>query len=171
MGRVVRGLFLHHASIAGDRPPRYGDAYLFIVGRGTGLRYPSPCVFLADLITPVGKDRLILTRSGSGEPELQRWAFYRSARACPSLYPDGNEEIRGGLSPALRGCLPLHRRARACPSPCPDYNENPRGGQAPALRTQEGFLRLNRGRIYSVVCKKRGVMIHYRKTMNEEDSR
>ena len=29
---------------------------------------------LSDLITPVGQDRLILTRSGSGDPELQRLA-------------------------------------------------------------------------------------------------
>ena len=35
---------------------------------------PSPCVWLADRITPVGQDRLILTRSGAGAPELQRWA-------------------------------------------------------------------------------------------------
>ena len=27
-----------------------------------------------DRITFVGQDRLILTRSGSGDPELQRWA-------------------------------------------------------------------------------------------------
>ena len=44
--------------------------------------FPSPCVLLSNLITPVGQDRLklwhicqaILTRSGSGDPELQRWA-------------------------------------------------------------------------------------------------
>ena len=35
---------------------------------------PSPCVWLADRITPVGQERLILTRSGSGAPELQSWA-------------------------------------------------------------------------------------------------
>ena len=35
---------------------------------------PSPCVWLADRIPPVGQDRLILTCSGSGDPELQRWA-------------------------------------------------------------------------------------------------
>ena len=31
----------------------------------------SPCVLLSDLITPVGQDRQILTRSGAGAPELQ----------------------------------------------------------------------------------------------------
>ena len=43
---------------------------------------PSPCVWLAERITPVSQDRLklwhicqaILTRSGAGAPELQRWA-------------------------------------------------------------------------------------------------
>ena len=33
--------------------------------------FPSPCVWLADRLTPVGQDRLILTRSGAGAPELQ----------------------------------------------------------------------------------------------------
>ena len=44
---------------------------------------PSPCVLLANLLTPVGKARLILTRSGSGEPELQRWAQCLPAFARP----------------------------------------------------------------------------------------
>ena len=35
---------------------------------------PSPCIWLSDCITSVGQDRLILTRSGAGAPELQRWA-------------------------------------------------------------------------------------------------
>ena len=35
--------------------------------------FPSPSVWLLDRIPPVGQDRLILTRSGSGDPELQRW--------------------------------------------------------------------------------------------------
>ena len=34
--------------------------------------FPSPRVWLAERITPVGQDRLILTRSGAGAPELQR---------------------------------------------------------------------------------------------------
>ena len=36
--------------------------------------FPSPCVLLSDLLTSVGQDRLILTRSGAGAPELQWWA-------------------------------------------------------------------------------------------------
>ena len=44
--------------------------------------FPSPCVLVSDLLTPVVQDRLkfwhicqtILTRSGAGAPELQRWA-------------------------------------------------------------------------------------------------
>ena len=36
--------------------------------------FPSPCVWLSDRVTPVGQDRLILTRSGSGDPELQMGA-------------------------------------------------------------------------------------------------
>ena len=35
--------------------------------------FPSPCVLLSDCITAVGQDRLILTRSGAGAPELQKW--------------------------------------------------------------------------------------------------
>ena len=35
--------------------------------------FPSPSVLLSDFPTPVGQDRLILTRSGAGAPELQRW--------------------------------------------------------------------------------------------------
>ena len=53
---------------------------------------PSPCVWRADLVTSVGQDRLILTRSGSGDPELQRWAqclpvFARPPR--PDKYRNG----------------------------------------------------------------------------------
>ena len=36
--------------------------------------FPSLCVWLSDRITPVGQDRRILTRSESGDPELQSWA-------------------------------------------------------------------------------------------------
>ena len=36
--------------------------------------FPSPCVLVSERITPVGQDRLILTRSRSGDLELQRWA-------------------------------------------------------------------------------------------------
>ena len=37
--------------------------------------FPSPCVWLSNLITTtVVQDRLILTRSGAGAPELQKWA-------------------------------------------------------------------------------------------------
>ena len=35
---------------------------------------PSPCVWRADRITPVVQECLLLIRSGSGDPELQRWA-------------------------------------------------------------------------------------------------
>ncbi len=52
--------------------------------------FPSPCVLLADLVTPVGQDRLILTRSGAGAPELQMGNTHRD---------DGD---RGGQAPALR---------------------------------------------------------------------
>ena len=38
--------------------------------------FPSPCVWLAERITPVGQDRPILTRSRSGDLELQRGAFH-----------------------------------------------------------------------------------------------
>ena len=71
-----------HASIAGDRPPRSGKKTAplhrscgekkrlpFTVGRGPVPRHAT----IADRITPVGQDRLILIRSGAGAPELQRW--------------------------------------------------------------------------------------------------
>ena len=45
--------------------------------------FPSPCVWLADRITSVGQDRLILTRSGAGAPELQRGALPSSRRDLP----------------------------------------------------------------------------------------
>ena len=41
--------------------------------------FPSPCVWLADCITLVVQDRLILNRSGSGDPELQSYE-------TPSVY-------------------------------------------------------------------------------------
>ena len=60
-----------HAAIAGDRPPRYGKK------RPPSRRAracPSPCVWLSDRVTPIGQEHLLLTRSGAGTPELQRWA-------------------------------------------------------------------------------------------------
>ena len=71
--------------LAGDRPPRYG--------RG-GVLLPS-----------VVQERLLLTRSGAGAPELR------------SL---GHTNNRGGQAPARRFARPspFLRRARACPSPC-----------------------------------------------------
>ena len=44
---------------------------------------PSPCILVSNLITPVSQDRLILTRSGAGAPELQRWAQCLPVFACP----------------------------------------------------------------------------------------
>ena len=44
-------ILIQTIGIAGDRPPRYGKK------------------------ASVGQDRQILPCSGSGEPELQRWAF------------------------------------------------------------------------------------------------
>ena len=55
----------------GDRPPRYGEKTPSLhVGRGTGPRHR----FASRPHPPIVQDRLILTRSGSGDPELQRWA-------------------------------------------------------------------------------------------------
>ena len=96
--------------LTGDRPPRDGSG---------GMLIPS-----------VGQERLLLTRSGAGAPELQ------------SL---GHVNARGGQAPALRFARPspFHRSARACPSPCLDREgigvrfsrgSCASGGQAPALR-------------------------------------
>ena len=48
--------------------------------------FPSPCVLLSERITPVGQDRQILTRSGSGDPELQRGADARHPFAFLSVF-------------------------------------------------------------------------------------
>ena len=70
--------------------------------------FPSPCVWLADRISPVGQDRLILICSGSGDPELQRWArclligeTHHSSLRVPNVWQhqDRAEKSRpGGLS-------------------------------------------------------------------------
>ena len=54
---------------------------------------PSPCILLADRLTPVGQDRLILTRSGSGDPELQRWARCAALLAFLSVFAHPQGEI------------------------------------------------------------------------------
>ena len=98
---VGRGPVPRHAAvyrtIAGDRPPRYGTGRVSWSKNGPLPRRaracPSQCVWLADRITAVGQDRLkfwhicqaILTRSGSGEPELQRWA-----RCAPPRFSTGS---------------------------------------------------------------------------------
>ena len=71
---------------------------------------PSPCVLLADCITSVGQDRLILTCSGAGAPELQRWARCLPVFACPPR----QDKYRNGI---MKHPHLIHRRARACPSP------------------------------------------------------
>ena len=66
--------------------------------------FPSPCVWLADRLTPVGQDRLILTCSGSGDPELQRWARCLGGRRD---IPVPIRKIETG-----RSLLPGHRSHR-----------------------------------------------------------
>ena len=44
---------------------------------------PSPCVLVLDRVTPVGQEHLLLTRSGAGAPELQRWARCLPVFALP----------------------------------------------------------------------------------------
>ena len=67
-------------AIAGDRPPRYDEKTPpFHVGRGPVPRHRPRA---PDLLPSVSQDRLklwhvcqaILTCSGAGAPELQRWA-------------------------------------------------------------------------------------------------
>ena len=59
-----------HLTLAGACPPRYGEKNAFPSRRTVGKPVPRH----RSRARPVGQDRLILTRSGSGEPELQRWA-------------------------------------------------------------------------------------------------
>ena len=74
-------------TIAGDRPPRYGKKTSpFPIGRWENLSLASTRAIQRSRGTgpratgkiktyhSVGQDRLILTRSGAGAPELQRWA-------------------------------------------------------------------------------------------------
>ena len=70
----------------------------------------------------VGQDRLILTRSGAGAPELQM--------GCES-FAQAND--RGGQAPALRA-----------------MDDFRRGGQAPALRATDDFLYLIKTRAKSM---------------------
>ena len=88
----------------GSRHSRTTEVFVLIGrSRGTGPRAtvrrspfkhrragacPPPCVWIpSNLITPVGQDRRILTRSGAGTPELQRCSFDREiARDRPSRY-------------------------------------------------------------------------------------
>ena len=94
-----------------------------------GMRGPSPYVLLSDHITPVGQDRLILTRSGSGDPELQRWARYlpagRPLASRPGRRADRKKSRPGGFS---------YRTHRNMKHPRFDTGE----GQALALRDGGG---------------------------------
>ena len=71
-------VFHNSLNVAVDRPPRYDEKNAFPSRRARAC--PSPCVWLANLITSVDQDRLILIRSGAGAPELQKWG-----RCAPSL--------------------------------------------------------------------------------------
>ena len=58
---------------------------------------PSPCVWIPSaLITSVGQDRQILPRSGSGEPELQRWEGYPTVGRGPVPRHRSIPNYRGG---------------------------------------------------------------------------
>ena len=81
------------------RAPRYGGKNAAPSRRARAC--PSPCVLLSERITPVGQDRLklwhicqaILTRSGAGAPELQRWA-----RCLPVVArPPRRDNYRNGV--------------------------------------------------------------------------
>ena len=58
----------------------------------------------ADLVTSVGQALAILTRSGSGEPELQGWVVPRDR--CMA---------RDRPSPYVKGAAFFYRSAGACP--------------------------------------------------------
>ena len=68
----------HPCSSGAPAPDPFGSGHSRTTAVGLPSRRaracPSPCVLLSDRLTPVGQDRLILTRSGAGAPELQRWA-------------------------------------------------------------------------------------------------
>ena len=102
------------------------------------------------LLPSVGQERLLLTRSGAGAPELRsRWGAITNYRGGPDAlsfskyyirFGENNQQKKGTSAGMRRdantdigSCLSGYRRARACPSPAFAYS-NDRGGQALALR-------------------------------------
>ena len=111
---VGRGPVPRHATLARDRPSRYGERSGPLYRRAGAC--PPPCrdrektdrrlpphtrlssamqrsrgtgpraTVKKRLLTPVGQDRLILTRSGAGAPELQRGAPVREGQALALRY-------------------------------------------------------------------------------------
>ena len=55
--------------------------------------FPSPCVLLANLLTSVVQDRLILTRSGAGAPELQRGPMPREQQKIITAESAGRVDL------------------------------------------------------------------------------
>ena len=100
---------------AGACPPRRCDKPRH------GERVSPRCIWIpSDRSTPVGQDRQILTRSRSGDPELQKWARTMApgtARDRPSPYGD-----KGGSL--------IYRSAGACP---PRTFDRPKHGEGQAL--------------------------------------
>ena len=109
---VGRGPVPRHATriptIAGDRPPRYGEKRMPLRSRGTGPRATG----LRTVPCTVGRGPVprhaprIPTIAGDRPPR------YGTGGTVFSL------DDRGGQAPALRDPAVFFRRARACPSPC-----------------------------------------------------
>ena len=98
---VGRGPVPRHATIAGDRPPRYGNRTVFLaekrhpltVGRGPVPRHAPVYQTLAGDRPPRYGNRTVSWAKNGPPP--------RRARACPSPCC-GLPNARGGQAPALR---------------------------------------------------------------------
>ena len=55
--------------------------------------FPSPCVWPSDRVTPVVQEHLLLTRSGLGDPELQKGARCLPVFARPQGGIDSETEL------------------------------------------------------------------------------
>ena len=112
---------------------------------------PRHARLAGDLIIPVGQERLLLNRSGSGDPELQRYSLDREiARDRPSRY-DNDAQLQtpqacpsqGGAAPDTVGRGPVPRHARLADRP---YHPCRSGAPAPdpfgsrRSRTTEVFV-------------------------------
>ena len=135
--------------------------------------FPSPCVLLAESLTPVAQARLSLSRSGAGAPELQRWTQCLPVFARPGRPP---HPCSSGSSEAL-ACLPSDpdpfgsghsRTTKVDPMPFPPSMNDRRSGVSltnpltlPLVLTAMLRLLLLRPGLHFRFCRVRGTRHGY----------